>query len=243
MGDAHLDADLPELSAIVLCYRAGAGILLVAQPLYDLLEQEGVPFELILVANQWPDEEDHTAVIAEDFARFHPHVRPVVREKQGAMGWDMRSGFEAAQGRYMIVIDGDAQNPVSDVVEMYRRMRESDADVMKGRRTSRGDGVYRRVVSAAYNLLFRVLFGTRAIWDVNGKPKGLSRRAYDQFDLRSDDWFIDAEIVLEAQRKGLPIAEMPVLFHRNDERASFVRVSAIWEFLVHMARYRLRGTP
>jgi hypothetical protein len=36
---------------------------------------------------------------------------------------------------------------------------------------------------------------------------------------------------------------MPVLFHRNDERASFVRVSAIWEFLVHMARYRLRGTP
>ena len=59
--------------------------------------------------------------------------------------------------------------------------------------------------------------------------------------LTSDDWFIDAEIVLAARRMGLRIVELPVVFLENPQRASFVRVSSIWEFLVHMVRYRLRG--
>jgi hypothetical protein len=61
--------------------------------------------------------------------------------------------------------------------------------------------------------------------------------------LRSDDWFADAELVLEAQRLGLSVVELPVVFNRNDDRASFVRFGAIWEFVVHMTRYRLRGAP
>jgi hypothetical protein len=123
---------------------------------------------------------------------------------------------------------------------MYRRMKANRADVMKGRRIARFDGPYRRIVSGVYNLLFMLLFRTRGLWDINGKPKGLTRAAYEQLELKSNDWFIDAEIVLEAQRKGLRIIEMPVIFRRNEERASFVRVSAIWEFIGNMARARLR---
>jgi hypothetical protein len=67
----------------------------------------------------------------------------------------------------------------------------------------------------------------------------MTRGAYEQMDLRSDDWFIDAEIVLEALKNGLRIGEMPVVFRRSNERPSFVRVSAILEFIVNMLRYRL----
>ena len=127
------------------------------------------------------------------------------------------------------MIDGDAQNPVDDVLKMYRRMRATGVDVMKGRRIARFDGPYRRVISTVYNLAFNVLFGTSGIWDVNGKPKGLTRAAYEALDLESDDWFIDAEIVLSARRQGLAVAELPVVFHRNEERDSFVRPGAILE--------------
>ena len=34
----------------------------------------------------------------------------------------MRSGLAAASGDYLVVIDGDAQNPVDDVLKMYWRM-------------------------------------------------------------------------------------------------------------------------
>jgi glycosyltransferase involved in cell wall biosynthesis len=233
----------PELSAIVLCYRAGDSILRVIGPLYELLRSEGIRFELVLVANRWAGESDPTAEIVDVFGAEHDNVVIVSRAKQGAMGWDMRSGFDAASGEIMIVIDGDAQNPVADVVRLYRLMRETGAPVGKGRRITRYDGVYRRVISAVYNLLFHTLFRSGRLWDINGKPKGIRKDAYEQMSLRTDDWFADAEIVLEALRLGLRIVEIPVVFHRNDERASFVRVSAIWEFILHMARYRLRGAP
>ena len=228
----------PELSAIVLCYRAEESILAVVEPLLEQLEDSAVSFELVLVSNFDGGAPDRTPEIVRRFAEGREHVRTVMQPKKGAMGWDMRSGFEAARGRVMVAIDGDAQNPVEDVLKMYREMRRTGASVMKGRRIARFDGGYRGVVSWVYNVAFRLLFRTRGIWDVNGKPKGLTREAWQRMQLRSDDWFIDAEIVLEARRLGLEVAELPVVFQRNDERASFVRFSAIFEFVRNMARAR-----
>jgi cellulose synthase/poly-beta-1,6-N-acetylglucosamine synthase-like glycosyltransferase len=240
--DGHPEAgdERPELSAIVLCYRAGEDVLRVVGPLHDQLGDAGIAFQIVLVANFWPDRQDVTPSVVEDFGREHEHVTTVVRPKRGAMGWDMRSGFAVARGRYLVVIDGDAQNPVDDVLRMYRLMRQTGCEVMKGRRIARFDGAYRRLVSVAYNGLFRLVFGTGGLWDINGKPKGLTREAYQRMTLRSDDWFIDAEIVLSARRRGLTLAELPVVFNRNDERASFVRPSAILEFARNMARQRFR---
>lgn len=231
-----------ELSTIVLGYRARDDLLLVVEPLYRLLEAEGVPFELVIVANYWPEKPDGTAEVARAFAETHEHTVVVARPKEGAMGWDMRTGLAAAKGAYLIVIDGDAQNPVADVIRMFHAMRDTNADVMKGRRTLRHDGPYRRIISLTYNLIFRLMFRTRGLWDINGKPKGLRRSAYEQLELDSDDWFIDAEIVLEARERGLRIAELPVEFMRNDQRASLVRPRAIWEFVVNMLRTRF-GRP
>jgi glycosyltransferase involved in cell wall biosynthesis len=235
-----MSAGHPVLSAIVLCYRAGESIGIVIDPLYEQLQEAGLDFELVLVANYHEGQDDPTPDIVRRWASEREHVTVVAKPKQGAMGWDMRSGLAAAGGEYLLVIDGDAQNPPEDLFEMYRRMKANRADVMKGRRIARFDGPYRRVVSGVFNTLFMLLFRTRGLWDINGKPKGLTRAAYEQLDLSSDDWFIDAEIVLEAQSKGLRIIEMPVIFRRNDERASFVRVSAIWEFVGNMARARVR---
>ncbi len=156
------------------------------------------------------------------------------------MGWDMRTGLDAATGEYLVVIDGDSQNPVTDVLRMYREMRRTGADVMKGRRIARFDGPYRRLVSYVYNSVFTLLFRTRGLWDINGKPKGLTRVAYERMGLKSDDWFIDAEIVLAARRAGLQVNELPVVFNRNEERASFVRATAILEFVRNMANARLK---
>ena len=236
-----MDLTPPELSAVVLCYRAGESILQVVTPLYELLEREVPDFELVLVANYWEGVADPTPAIVETFAKEKPRVVVVSKPKHGAMGWDMRAGFDAATGATIVVIDGDAQNPVDDVVELYRLMRRTGAAVGKGRRTARGDGAYRRTISTAYNALFRLAFGSGGLWDINGKPKGVTQGALAQMDLRADDWFIDAEIVLAARRLGLEIVEQPVVFRRNDDRASFVRPGALWEFARNMTRYRLRG--
>jgi glycosyltransferase involved in cell wall biosynthesis len=236
-------ADPLKLSAIVLCYRAGRSINAVIEPLYDLLESSGIPYELVLVANHWPHHHDETPELARRFAATHAHVVVLDGHKQGGMGWDMRSGLNAARGAKLVVIDGDAQNPVGDVLRMYELLCNTLADLGKGRRRNRGDGLYRWLVSACFNALFCALFRTWPLWDVNGKPKGLTRSAYSQMALESNDWFVDAEMVLAARRRHMKIAELPVVFLENKERSSFVRFSAIWEFVVHMARYATRGRP
>ena len=224
----------PELSAIVLCYRAGESIRRVAEPLYADLEEEGVPFELVLVGNYYEGEDDPTPKVVESLARERAHVKAVVQPKQGGMGWDMRSGFAAARGSYLVVIDGDSQNPVEDVPKAYREMKRTGADLVKGRRIARYDGPYRRLISFVFNAAFRLFFGTRGLWDINGKPKGFTREAYDRMPMRSDGWFMDAEMMITAHRNGLAIRELPVVFYRNDERPSFVRFSAVWEFVANM---------
>lgn len=230
----------PELSAIVLCYRAEEAIHRLLAPLVDELNGSGLRWELVLVANYKPGQENRTPTVVEAFARGRGDVRTVAREKKGAIGWDMRSGLEAATGDSLVVIDGDLQNPPVDVLRAHRLLKETGASLVKGRRALRHDGPLRRAISIAYNAVFRIMFGTRGLWDINGKPKGLSRDAYETLALRSDDWFIDAEIVLSVRRLGLDIRELPVTFRANEERRSFVRADAIWEFVRNMLRARLR---
>jgi glycosyltransferase involved in cell wall biosynthesis len=232
-----------SLSAIVLCYRAGSSITPLVESMYDLLHRAGIRFELVLVANYWPEQRDETPAIVKEFAATHERATIVSEVKQGAMGWDLRRGLAAARGDYLVVIDGDAQNPVQDVLRMYELLRATGADVGKGRRSNRADGRWRRFISWGYNVLFRLLFGMRDLWDINGKPKGLTRSAYEQLRLESDDWFADAEIILAARRAGLRVVELPVVFLENKERSSFVRPSSILEFGYHMVRYRFSGHP
>jgi dolichol-phosphate mannosyltransferase len=156
------------------------------------------------------------------------------------MGWDLRSGLEVARGSFLVYLDGDGQVPTHDALEVYRRLRETRADVVKGRRQVREDGSVRTIISLGYNLLFRLLFRTAPLWDINGQPKGLTRSAYERLDLKTDDWFTDAEIVLKARAAGLKIDEVPVHFLPRRTRGSLVGLGTVWEFVVNMARWRLR---
>jgi glycosyltransferase involved in cell wall biosynthesis len=232
-----------ELSVVVLCYRAEEDLHGVVGPLHGELEASGVPYELILVANYWPGSGDRTPEEAATFAAGRPEVLVVSRPKEGAMGWDLRSGLAAARGEYLVYLDGDGQVPTSAVLDVYRRLRETGAAVAKGRRHIRDDGSVRSLTSLGFNALFRVLFGTKGLWDVNGQPKGLTRAAYERLDLRTEDWFTDAEIVLKARAADLDIVEVPVRFLAKPKPGSNVGLETVWEFLVNMIRWRLGRHP
>jgi hypothetical protein len=54
----------------------------------------------------------------------------------------------------------------------------------------------------------------------------------------SNDWFTDAEIMIEALRHNLSIGEVSTVFFRNERRGTLVRFSAIFEFLGNLIYYR-----
>ena len=233
----------PEISVVILAYRSGEGIHSFIESMVQSLEKNEPDWEIILVANHFVDDGDPTPRIVNDIAQYHPRIQIVSRIKEGMMGWDMKSGLEAATGRYLAVIDGDGQMPFENVIDVYRKLRNEGLDLAKTFRTHRGDGLYRKTISVVYNIIFNVLFPGLNSRDINSKPKILTREVYEQMDLKSNGWFIDAEIMIQAKKMNLKIGEIPTVFHRMKFRPSFIKFRSVWEFFINLIWYRFFNRP
>lgn len=229
----------PELSVVLLCYRAGDAARIATREVCELLDRENIDYEIILVAN-YDSADDPTPAIVADIAAHNPRVRFSAVQKLGMMGWDVRSGLSLARGTAIAFIDGDGQMPYEDIVRVYRALIEKKADMAKTYRTSRGDHAWRIIVSYLYNILFKILFPRVRAHDINSKPKIFTRRAYERLHLQADDWFIDAEMMIQAGRYGFSILEIPTIFKKLEGRRSFVKSQTMLEFLRNLAIYRLR---
>lgn len=229
-----------ELSIVILCYRSEDLIVDFYRKIKDLAGKLTENHEIVLVANYLKGSSDRTKEIAERLAAGDDRIVALCKVKEGMMGWDMRMGLEKARGDYICVIDGDGQFPPESIERCYREIKTGKYDLVKTYRTRRHDGVSRIVVSRIYNLIFSILFPSLKSKDVNSKPKIMTRSAYERMRLTSDDWFIDAEIMINVRRQKMRFFEFPIEFGRLEGRTSFVRLPALLEFFRNLITYRLR---
>jgi glycosyltransferase involved in cell wall biosynthesis len=226
---------------VVLCYRAGEAVRAIVAGIVTALTDSGVVnYELVLVGNYLEGTGDVTPQVVRDLAAHEPRIVCCATVKRGMMGWDMRSGLELATGDCLAVIDGDGQVLAADLARVYQKLRSGGFDFVKAARVHRGDGLLRKMISVVFNTLFHVLFPGLRVRDVNAKPKVMTRTAYERLALRSDDWFIDAEMMIQARRLGFKVGEVETEFLALTGRRSFINAPTIWQFLVNLCRYRFR---
>jgi glycosyltransferase involved in cell wall biosynthesis len=230
----------PYFSVVLLCYRSEGAMPSYVEELKACLSELNIDWEIILVGNYTAGSNDRTPQIARDIASQDSRIKALTKEKEGMMGWDMKCGFENVSGKVIAVTDGDGQFPLADVGRVYKKLLAEDLDMVKTFRAKRGDGWYRSTLSAMYNFIFKVFFPGFSCRDVNSKPKVFKADALRKMDLSSEDWFIDAEIMIKARRLKLKFAEIPTQFTKLDSRGSFVKPGAIIEFIVNMILFRLR---
>lgn len=232
-----------ELSVVILCFRSGTAIIDFIKRTEDLVQSLTDSYELVLVANYMKDSTDKTRQYVKQIGEENNKCVVLCKEKEGMMGWDMRAGLEAATGEYICVIDGDGQFPIDSIADCYREIKTGKYDLVKTYRTKREDGINRVIVSKIYNVLFGLLFPGIGTKDANSKPKMLTRTAYQKMNLASDDWFIDAEIMLNARELGMKFHEIPIEFYSLHGRSSFVKTQAITEFIRNLLLYRFGKRP
>jgi glycosyltransferase involved in cell wall biosynthesis len=230
----------PELSVVVLCYRSGGQARAYAARIASTLREAGLDnYQLVLVGNYVAGSNDATPDVVRELAASDPRVLCSALPKRGMMGWDMRSGLALATGACVAVVDGDGQVLVEDLVRIYRLLRERDLDLAKTYRSCRGDGWKRKLLSLVFNGLFHCCFPGLGVRDVNAKPKVMTRSAYERLTLQADDWFIDAEIMIQARRLGLRIGEVETEFLGLTGRRSFINTAVAVQFLHNLWRYRI----
>ena len=238
-----MSKEQPDLSIVILCYKAGDFAPVFVDMVRRVLEGKGIlSYELVLVANYKRGEEntDQTPKIVRELGRKQKNIVVVAREKEGMMGWDMRTGLDSARGKFVAVIDGDGQMPPEDIVNVFRALSSGPYDVAKTYRNTRFDGWQRVVISRVYNLIVKILFPKVCARDLNSKPKVFTSEALKKLDLKSDDWFIDAEMMIKGTYLDFKIIETPTTFYPNANRPSFVSKTAIFEFIGNLIKYRIK---
>ncbi|MEC7785542.1 MAG: glycosyltransferase family 2 protein, partial [Nitrospinota bacterium] len=229
-----------EISVVVLAYQSAETITGFVDSLVKSLEKENLEWEIVLVGNYFEGKGDQTPEVINKIASREARIKVVTKIKKGMMGWDMKTGLQAATGKSLAVIDGDGQMPSEDVVRVYQLLKNNELDLAKTYRAKRNDGSYRKLISIVYNILFKTMFPGIKAWDMNSKPKIMKREFYEKINLESNGWFIDAEIMIFARRLDAKIGEIETVFHSIDTRPSFVKPLSILEFLFNLFVYRIR---
>ena len=163
-----------------------------------------VDYELIIVDDA---STDRTPEIAAQLAAADSHIRVVRHPENRKLGGSMKSGYAAATGDVVLYTDADLPFDMHDVHKAMRLMRYYDADIVSAYRFDRtGEGYVRTVYSFFYNLLVRILFGTRKR-DINFAFKLCRPRIFDHVTLKSEGSFIDAELVVKAEKFGYSVIQ------------------------------------
>jgi glycosyltransferase involved in cell wall biosynthesis len=171
----------------------------------DLLAQGDIAdYEMIIVDDA---STDNTPVIAQRLASLDPRIKVVRHPENRKLGGSMKSGYAAATGDLVLYTDADLPFDMHDVHKAMRLLRYYDADIVSAYRFDRtGEGYVRTVYSFFYNLMVRVLFGVR-FRDINFAFKLCRTRVFDNVELKSEGSFIDAELIVKAQKYGYTVIQ------------------------------------
>lgn len=230
---------VPDISLSVPAYNEEEVIRSTATRLVDAFRAREIAVELVLVDN---GSSDGTGALIDEMIGEGLPIRKVRIDDNIGYGYGVLRGLEACTGRYVGFICADGQVEPADVVRVYEMCAASkEPRLTKVRRRFRMDGWNRKLVSVAYNVLTAGLFGGLGSIDINGNPKVFPREFLAPMDLRSTDWFLDAEVMIKAKRLKLEVLEFNVLAQARGGGTSNVRASTCWEFLGNLARYRLGG--
>jgi len=146
-------------------------------------------------------------------AECRPTVRSV-RQRGRGKGDALRTGFRAATGEYLVMLDADGSMSPGEIPH-YLHFLDHGFDLVKGSRYVAGGGsqdltltrsLGNRALLAVVNLLYDA-----ALTDLCYGYCAFRRSFLDELDLRATGFEIEAELIAHALRSGLRIAEVPSL--------------------------------
>ena len=166
---------------------------------------EGWDYEVVLV-----DDGSTDRTIAEIKAHANERTRAVILNKNYGQTTAMAAGIDAADGDYIVTLDGDLQNDPSDIPDMIAKLEAEDLDVVAGIRANRQDGMFlRKVPSQMANAMIRKLTGVY-LHDYGCTLKVFRKDIAKNLGLYGE---LHRFIPVLAQLQGARLDEMPVKHH------------------------------
>jgi dolichyl-phosphate beta-glucosyltransferase len=205
------------LSVVIPAYNEEKRLPQSLETVLDFLKKQSYRSEIIVSDD---GSQDRTVVLAKDLLKDFPHQVLVTSQNRGK-GHAVRQGVLAATGDYVLFTDADLSTPIDEVVKFLARL-EKDQDVVIGSRALPGSQVeihqnfLRETMGKVFNLIAQ-LWTFKGVHDSQCGFKCFRREAAQKlFTLQKLDGFsFDVEIVYLAQKLGLRLLELPVIWRNS----------------------------
>jgi len=226
-----------DLSLVIPFFNEEKNVEEVLKRLVAHLNGKKIKFEVLAVDN---GSFDNTGSIIDGLKAKDSRIKKIRIEKNQGYGYAINKGLLMCKGNYIGYLWGDNQIPPEVIIKILDALKNEQADLCKIWRKSRTESLTRKIESFIYNGLMKILFGLESK-DVNGCPKIMKSGIYRPLNIKSSDWFIDAEIMIKCNDRGYKIKEIPVKPTKRKAGISKVNFMTTLEFFKNILKYRLFG--
>lgn len=236
-------ASAPRLSVVVPCYNEQLRLPRTVEQIERYLDGKHAEYELILVDD---GSADGTRAIMDAAAERNSSVRVEALPHNRGKGRALAVGVAAAKGTEVLVTDADLSTPIEELDKLQAAL-DAGAGVAIGSRALRGSRVevsqpiYRVLMGKGFNLIVQAVL-LPGIWDTQcGFKLFRADVAHDVFaELSTDGFGYDPEVLYRARKKGVKIAEVPVVW-RNSAETKVSPISSSVDMLKHVLKIRFGG--
>jgi dolichyl-phosphate beta-glucosyltransferase len=230
----------PQLSIVIPCYNEEQRLPRTIARIERYLTEKGVSYELILVDD---GSSDGTRKIMDEAAERNRSLRLEALPHNRGKGRALAEGVAAARGAEILVTDADLSTPIEELDKLRAELRKG-AGVAIGSRALRGSRVevsqpiYRVLMGKAFNILVQAVL-LPGIWDTQcGFKLFRADVAHDAFAALTTDGFgYDPEVLYRAKKRGVKIAEVPVVW-RNSAPTKVSPIKSSIDMFRHVMRIR-----
>lgn len=223
-----------ELSIVIPCLNEAKTLPLVLGKCFAALKKMNLTGEVIVADNGSTDESVKIAT---------HHGARVVHVQEKGYGNALRTGMEAAQGKYILMGDADDSYNFEEIEPFITAMKEGN-DLAIGSRLKGHieegamPGLHRYLGTPVLTFLVNLLFKTR-ISDCNCGMRSFTKKAFEAMKLHSPGMEFASEMIMKAGLLKLKIKEFPINFYRDKRgrRPHLKTWSDGWRHLTFMFFY------
>jgi glycosyltransferase involved in cell wall biosynthesis len=148
---------------------------------------------------------DRTVQKLKEWTKKDARVKAVIFRKNFGKSAALTEGFERAEGKYVVTMDGDLQDDPKEVPTLLKKL-DDGFDLVSGWKNNRKDPLEKRMASKVFNGVISRMSGVY-IHDFNCGLKAYKNWAVKSLELRGNQYrFIPAIL----KWKGARVTELPV---------------------------------